>query len=276
MRGAAWAWLFLIVVAGADATPAQAQAAGPAAPVMARHGIVASQEARATHIGVAVLEKGGNAVDAAVAVGFALAVTHPQAGNIGGGGFMVIHLAGRNEQVAIDYREVAPKATTRDVFLDANGDADVRKSRDTGLAIGVPGTVAGLALAHAQYGSGKLSRVDLMAPAIALARDGFAVDGDLADTLPRSQPRLVRWPASAKIFLKPDGVALGPGETLILGDLAASLEAIARDGPRAFYEGAIAEKIAASVREAGGRMTADDLKDYRAVVRRAVRGTYRG
>ena len=107
MRGAAWAWLFLIVVAGADATPAQAQAAGPAAPVMARHGIVASQEARATHIGVAVLEKGGNAVDAAVAVGFALAVTHPQAGNIGGGGFMVIHLAGRNEQVAIEEAEYA-------------------------------------------------------------------------------------------------------------------------------------------------------------------------
>src|SRR5437763_6849159 len=142
MRGAAWAWLFLIVVAGADATPAQAQAAGPAAPVMARHGIVASQEARASHIGVAVLEQGGNAVDAAVAVGFALAVTHPQAGNIGGGGFMLVHLAGRNETLAVDYRETAPAALTRDAFLDEEGEAEPEKSRDSALGVGVAGTVA--------------------------------------------------------------------------------------------------------------------------------------
>src|SRR5438067_594676 len=199
------AWVGLLIAVTILTGTAHAQSPAPAAPVMARHGMVASQEARASRIGVAVLERGGNAVDAAVAVGFALAVTHPQAGNIGGGGFMVIHLSARNEQVALDYREIAPKATTRDVFLDEKGDADVRKSRDSGLAVGVPGTVAGLALAHARYGSGKLSLADLIAPAITLARDGFPVDGDLADTLPRAQPRLVRWPAAAKIFLKPDG-----------------------------------------------------------------------
>src|SRR5262249_52340605 len=117
------------------------------APVLARQGMGASEESRASRIGVEVLQQGGNAVDAAVAVGFALAVTHPQAGNIGGGGFMVIHLAERNEDIAIDYRETAPAATTRDVFLDDKGEADPRKSRDSGLGIGVPGTVAGLALA---------------------------------------------------------------------------------------------------------------------------------
>src|SRR3954470_7735556 len=170
-------------------------------PVVAKHGMVASQEKRATHVGVEILKAGGNAIDAAVAVGFALAVTHPQAGNIGGGGFMLVHLAAHNETTAIDYRETAPAAITRDVFLDEKGEADPTKSRDSALGIGVPGTVAGLALAHERYGSGKFTLAQLIAPAIRLARDGFAVDDDLADTLPRAQPRLVRWPASAKIFL---------------------------------------------------------------------------
>jgi gamma-glutamyltranspeptidase/glutathione hydrolase len=245
------------------------------APVLARHGMVASQEARATRIGVAVLEQGGNAVDAAVAVGFALAVTYPQAGNIGGGGFMVIHLAGRNEDVAIDYRETAPAATTRDVFLDEKGEADPRKSRDSGLGIGVPGTVAGLALALERYGSGKFTLGQLIAPALAAARNGVMVEDDLADALPRAQPRLARWPATAKIFLNPDGVVLGTGQSLIQADLAASLEAIAQDGPRAFYEGPIAEKIVAAVHAAGGLMTLDDLKNYRPVLRTPVRGSYR-
>jgi len=245
-------------------------------PVVAKHGIVASQEKLATRVGVEILKAGGNAIDAAVAVGFALAVTHPQAGNIGGGGFMLVHMASRNETVAIDYRETAPAAMTREVFLDEKGDADPKKSRDTALGIGVPGTVAGLALAHEKYGSGKFTLAQLIAPAIKLAREGFAVDDELADTLPRAQPRLVRWPASAKIFLRPDGVALARGDRLVQNDLAASLEAIATQGPRAFYEGPLAEKIVASVRENGGIMTRDDLKNYRAIVRPAVRGTYRG
>jgi gamma-glutamyltranspeptidase/glutathione hydrolase len=245
------------------------------APVLARHGMVASQEARASRIGVEVLERGGNAVDAAVAVGFALAVTWPPAGNIGGGGFMVIHLAGRNEDVAIDYRETAPAATTKDVFLDEKGDADPRKSRDSGLGIGVPGTVAGLALALERYGSGKFTLAQLIAPALAAARNGIVVEEALAGDLASSQPRLVRWPSTAKIFLNPDGVVLAPGQGLVQADLAGSLAAIAQDGPHAFYQGPIAEKIVAAVRDAGGLMTLDDLKNYRPTLRTPVRGTYR-
>jgi gamma-glutamyltranspeptidase/glutathione hydrolase len=238
--------------------------------------MVASQEGRATRIGVEVLEQGGNAVDAAVAIGFALAVTHPQAGNLGGGGFMLIHLAERNEDVAIDYRETAPQATTRDVFLDEKGEADPRKSRDSGLGIGVPGTVAGLALALERYGSGKFTLAQLIAPALAAARNGIEVEDDLADALPRAQPRLARWPSTTKIFLNPDGVVLAPGQSLVQADLAGSLDTIAREGPRAFYEGPIAEKIVAGVRGAGGLMTLDDLMAYRPVIRTPVRGTYRG
>src|SRR5205807_4894689 len=140
---------------------------------------------------------------------------------------MLVHLAARNETVAIDYREIAPAATTRDVFLDEKGEADPGKSRDSALGVGVPGTVAGLALAHECYGSGKFTLAQLIAPAIRLAREGIPVEDDLADSLPRAQPRLARWPASAKIFLKPDGTALERGDRLLQSDLAASLETIA-------------------------------------------------
>src|SRR5215510_7490786 len=245
-------------------------------PVIARQGMVVAQEARATRIGVEFLQRGGNAVDAAVATGFALAVTYPRAGNIGGGGYMVIHLADRNLQTAIDYRETAPAATTRDTFLDDKGEADPKKSRDSALAIGVPGTVAGLALAHQKYGSGKFSLEELLAPAIRLAREGFPIEDDIADSLPRAKSRLEHWPASARIFLKDDGRPLGPGATLVQNDLADTLAAIARDGPKAFYEGATADKIVAAVRGAGGIMTSDDLRDYRPIDREPVRGSYRG
>jgi len=244
--------------------------------VTARHGMVVSQEKRATRIGLDVLEKGGNAVDAAVAVGFALAVTLPKAGNIGGGGFMVVHLADRNEDVAIDYRETAPRETATGVFLDQNGEADPQKSRDSGLAVGVPGTVAGLTLALERFGSGKLTLADLMAPAIALAREGIPIEDDLVDSLLLAQPRLARWPSSARIFLKPDGAALGPGDRLVQTDLADALEAIARDGARVFYTGPIADEIVAAVRGAGGEMTRRDLRDYMPVIREPVRGSYRG
>jgi len=264
----------LLLLAFAPAAPA-VHAQG----VEARHGMVVAQEARAARIGVAVLERGGNAVDAAVAVGFAMAVTYPRAGNIGGGGYMVLHFGDSRRgprAVAIDYRETAPAAATRGMFLDDKGNADPRKSRDSALAIGVPGTVAGLTLAHRRYGSGRLTLAELMAPAIALARDGFAIEADVADSLPRARVRLGRWPSSAKIFLKPDGSVLAPGDRLVQRDLADTLEAIARHGPRAFYEGPIADKLAAAVQAAGGIMTADDLKSYRAHVRRPVRGRYRG
>jgi gamma-glutamyltranspeptidase / glutathione hydrolase len=250
-------------------------APAPIPPVAARHGMVVAQEARAARIGVEFLQQGGNAVDAAVATGFALAVTYPRAGNIGGGGYMVIHLARRGLDTAIDYRETAPAATTRDVFLDERGEADPRKSRDSGLAVGVPGTVAGLALAHAKYGSGKFTLAQLIAPAISLAREGIPIEDDVGDSLPRSQARLARWPATTKIFFA-DGRPLGPGQMLVQRDLAETLAAIARDGPRAFYEGAVAENVAAAVRASGGLMTPDDLRNYRAIERAPVRGRYRG
>jgi len=265
-----FALVFLLVL-----TFALPAAAGESA-VTARHGMVVAQESRAARIGIEILEKGGNAVDAAVAVGFAMAVTYPRAGNIGGGGYMVIHLARPNRQIAIDYRETAPKAATRDMFLNEKGEADPRKSRDSALAIGVPGTVAGLALAHQRYGSGAFSLADLIAPAIKLARDGIPVEDDIADSLPRAQLRLARWPASAKIFLGSDGKALAEGELLVQRDLAATLEAIAHGGPRAFYEGPVAEKIAAAIEAAGGIITSEDLRDYQPLVRRPVRSTYRG
>jgi gamma-glutamyltranspeptidase/glutathione hydrolase len=240
------------------------------------HGVVVAQEARAAQIGVEVLKRGGNAVDAAVATGFAMAVTYPRAGNLGGGGYMLIHLAGRHADAAIDYRETAPAAATRDMFLDPNGEADPRKSRDSALAIGVPGTVAGLALAHARYGSGKFRLADLIAPAIELARAGLPIEDDVAESLPGAARRLGGWPSSAKIFLKPDGRVLAPGDRLVQSDLADTLEAIARGGPRAFYEGAVADKLVAAVRAQGGILTGDDLKNYRPLEHAPVRGRYRG
>ena len=267
------------VAFGQPAPPALAPIITNAArflPVAARNGMVATQEKHATRAGVEILRQGGNAVDAAVAVGFAMAVTHPQAGNIGGGGFMLVHLAASNRTIAIDYRETAPAAMTRDVFLDEKGEADPKKSRDSALGVGVPGTVAGLALAHERYGSGKFTLAQLIAPAIALARVGFAVEDDLADSLPRALPRLARWPASAKIFLKGDGTPLGRGDTLVQSELALSLQAIADAGPRTFYQGSLAEKIVTAVKQSSGLMTLDDLKNYRAIERPVVRGTYRG
>jgi gamma-glutamyltranspeptidase / glutathione hydrolase len=248
---------------------------GQAHGVVAQNGMVVAQEGVAARIGVDILRKGGNAVDAAVAVGFALAVTYPRAGNLGGGGFMVIHRAdGTN--AAIDYRETAPHAITDTSFLDAQGHADPEKSRNSALAVGVPGTVDGLALAEQKYGSGRFTLAELIAPAIALARDGIAVTDATLDSEPRPLSRLSRWPASARIFLKNDGTPLQLGDRLAQSDLADTLQAIARGGPRAFYEGPIAEKIAAAVQQAGGVMTADDLKNYHAVERTPLSGSYRG
>ncbi|MGC1612930.1 MAG: gamma-glutamyltransferase [Pseudolabrys sp.] len=248
----------------------------PAQTILAHNGMVVAQEQRSARIGIEILDRGGNAVDAAVAVGFALAVTYPRAGNIGGGGFMVIHLGKTGEDAAIDYRETAPAAATETMFLDANGEPDPKKSRDSGLSVGVPGTVAGLALAHAKYGSGKLSLAELIEPAIELARNGVEIVDDIADTLPLAQPRIARWHSSAPVFLNSDGTVLMPGQDLLQPDLAITLRAIASDGPKGFYEGPVAEKIVAAVRKAGGVMTTEDMKNYRAILREPVRGTYRG
>jgi gamma-glutamyltranspeptidase/glutathione hydrolase len=247
-----------------------------ARPVIAQHGMVVSQEAVASRVGLDILRRGGNAVDAAVAVGFALAVTLPRAGNIGGGGFMLIHRADRHETIAIDYREAAPALTTKDVFLDANGEADPFKSRYSGLAVGVPGTVAGLELAWRKYGSGKFSFADLVAPAAQLAHQGLTVDDDVADSLPLGRKQLALHPSAARIYLERDLTPRVAGDHIALDDLAATLDRIATEGPDAFYKGPVAEKIVAAVRENGGRMTLDDLASYRAIEREPVRGTYRG
>ena len=247
-----------------------------ARPVVAKHGMIVSQEAAASRVGLDILKRGGNAVDAAVAVGFALAVTLPRAGNLGGGGFMLIYRADLKRTIAIDYRETAPAATTKDVFLDANGEADPFKSRYSGLAIGTPGTVAGLELAWRKYGSGKFSFADLIAPAIALARQGLTVDDDVANSLPLAAKALARHPSSARIYLRPDGSVPQTGDHIALDDLAATLETIAVKGAAGFYSGPVAQKIVEAVNAAGGRMTIEDLANYRAVERPPVRGNYRG
>jgi len=265
----------LLLSALAHVQVVHTQVAPPATPALARNGMVVAQERRAARIGVEILDRGGNAVDAAVAVGFAMAVTYPRAGNIGGGGFMVIHLAKDNRDIAIDYRETAPAAATSTMFLDAKGNPDPAKSRDSALSVGVPGTVAGLVLAHRKYGSGKLSLAELIAPAIRLAKQGFLVEDDIADSLPQAAQRLARWPSSAEIFLN-GGEPRHEGDRLLQPDLADTLQAIAQNGPAAFYQGRVAEQIADAVTKAGGIMTTDDLKNYRAIEREPVRGTYRG
>ena len=262
--------------ARADTLPPIVENSARTLPVLADHGMVVAQERRAARIGVDVLQAGGNAIDAGVAVGFALAVTLPRAGNLGGGGFMLVHLAASNEDIALDYRETAPAATDARVFLDEAGAADPRKSRDSGLGIGVPGTVAGLSMALARWGSGRFTLSQLLAPTITLAREGIPIADDLVDSLPYAAARLARWPSSKRIFFRADGAVLQPGETLVQGDLAATLEKIAANGPDGFYLGETATRIVAAVQVAGGHMTAEDLRGYLPIVRSPVEGTYRG
>lgn len=271
---------FLVLAYAATASAQVAPVSRPpdiaqAQTIHSHNGMVVAQEQRAARIGVEILDRGGNAVDAAVAVGFALAVTYPRAGNLGGGGFMIVHLAKDNRDIAIDYRETAPAAASSTMFLDAQDNADPEKSRDSALAVGVPGTVAGLAMAQAKYGSGKFTLADLIAPAIDLAEKGFQVEDDVADTLPQARDRLKRWPATTSIFFNGDR-PMQEGDRLLQLDLADTLQAIAKDGARAFYQGRIAAMIASAVAKAGGIMTKDDLANYRAVEREPVRGTYRG
>ncbi|MDZ7643160.1 MAG: gamma-glutamyltransferase [Woeseiaceae bacterium] len=243
-------------------------------PVLDSGGMVASQSATATEVGAAVLAQGGNAVDAAVAVGFALAVTLPRAGNIGGGGFMLVHLGETGETVALDYREMAPPRATRDMFLDADGNVDPERSRFSHLASGVPGTVAGLHAAHDRYGS--LPWRELLQPAIRLAHDGIIVSHDLAGLLAARRERLGASEASLRYFYKDDGSAYAPGERLRQRDLARTLRLIARQGPDAFYRGDIADLIVAEMERNGGLIDAAALAAYRPVFREPVIGSYRG
>jgi gamma-glutamyltranspeptidase/glutathione hydrolase len=278
--------LLTITLAAAWAIPAAAQqqhsnfytppAADAIHAVVAEHGMVVTQEKIAARVGADVLRRGGSAVDAAVATGFALAVTYPRAGNLGGGGFMVIHSRERGEDITIDYRETAPAAMTPTIFLGPDGKPDIAKSRDSALGIGVPGSVAGLSLALEKYGSGKFTLAELLKPAIALARDGFVVTDDVADAMPEERGRLARWPSAIKIFSGKDGAALKDGDLLVQDDLATTLSAISEQGPRGFYQGPVAEKLVKGIGDAGGIMTLDDLKSYQPIIRAPMRGTYRG
>ncbi|ABI39368.1 gamma-glutamyltransferase 1. Threonine peptidase. MEROPS family T03 [Shewanella sp. MR-4] len=245
-----------------------------AQPVWAKHGMVASQEALASRTGIEILKQGGNAVDAAVAVAFSLAVTLPRAGNIGGGGFMLVHLAKENKTIAIDYREMAPSKAKKDIFLDENGDAVTKLSREHGLAVGVPGTVMGMSLALEKYGTMTMAQVT--APAIKMAQEGISVTPDLAVSLAGLKRRMSQWPSTATIFYKADGSDYQVDDILKQPELAHSLQLIAEKGTKGFYEGETAEKLVKAVQDAGGIMTLADLEHYKAVEREPVRGQYRG
>ena len=243
-------------------------------PIFGASGMVSSQNAHATEVGAQILADGGNAVDAAVAVGFALAVSLPRAGNLGGGGFMLVHDADSGETVAIDYREAAPRRAGRDMFLDKDGNVDQDKARFSHFSAGVPGTVAGLWRAHQDYGRLPWKRV--VEPAVRLARDGFRVTYDLAGLLAARKERLCRFEAACRYFYKPGGVPYEPGERLTQPDLADTLEAIAAEGPDAFYTGEIAQKIVAEMDKHGGLIDAESLAAYEPALRDAARGSYRG
>lgn len=281
VRQFGWALLMsFTVVQGAQAAPASAPPVSYGVdsdtfhPVKAQHGMVASVDAMATRVGVDILKQGGNAVDAAIAVGFALAVTHPQAGNLGGGGFMLLRTAA-GRTTAIDFREMAPARASRDMFLDKQGNADSKLSLTSHLASGTPGTVAGFALAAQKYGTLPLST--LLAPAIKLARDGIIVNDALADDLATyGKENLINHDNSRAIFYKADGQPYQKGDRLVQKNLAHSLQLIAQQGPDAFYKGKIADEIAAEMAQHGGLIGKADLAAYRAVERKPVSGSYRG
>jgi len=243
-------------------------------PVWAENGMVSAQERLAAEIGRDILAKGGNAVDAGVAVAFALAVTLPRAGNIGGGGFMLIHDAKTGQTHAIDYREMAPQGASRDMFLNAAGDADSDRSLYSGAASGVPGTVAGMKLALENYGS--MEWTEVIAPAIRLAEEGITVTPELADSIEAEREHLEKFRSTAAVFFKEGGEAYRPGDRLVQADLAKTLKKIAAEGPDGFYKGEVAEAIAKAVQEAGGVITPEDMAAYKPILREPVRGTYRG
>jgi len=242
-------------------------------PVHAMHGMVSSESALASDVGVEVLRKGGNAVDAAVATGFALAVTMPNSGNIGGGGFMILHDGKTGKDTAIDFREMAPAAASRNMYLDASGNVIQNKSLFTQAAIGVPGTVAGLTYALEHYGT--MKRADLVAPAVRLANNGFPVGETLAGLFVAEHDHLMAWEGTRKVFSR-NGKLPVTGDVLRNPDLGRSLALIGRDGAKAFYDGPIGAAIVKEAKGHDGLITAADLKNYKVVERTPVRGNYRG
>lgn len=243
-------------------------------PAIASRGMVSGPEKLASEAGLAMLKKGGNAIDAAVATGFALAVTLPRAGNIAGGGFMLVHLADANKQVFIDYREMAPAAASRDMFLNEDGTVNKRKAYNSVSAAGIPGTVAGLIHALEQYGTLDLKTV--MQPAIDLAENGFAVPAALHLNLRSAAKRLGRNEEANRVYLGGTGTAPAMGTLFKQPDLAATLKRVRDKGFDGFYKGKTAALIAAEMQRGGGVMNADDLASYRAIERKPVRASFRG
>ncbi len=242
-------------------------------PVIARNGMVASQEILASQIGADILKSGGNAIDAAVAVGFALAVTLPRAGNIAGGGFMLVYLADKNKFVALDYKEMAPAVATRNMYLLPDGNVDEHSVRYTRKGFGVPGTVAAFDKALKEYGT--MSLAEVLQPSIKLARNGIKVTDDLAFSLVYAAKRLAKDPEARVIFFRHDGTPLKTGDTLYQKDLAWSLEQIANHGADAFYQGEIAKRIAVDMQQSGGLVTEKDMANYVVAERKPVRTRYR-
>lgn len=274
------AWLLVAAVASAQVSVAldrerlpenssggkTAQAIGPG------EGGVVAQDGLGAAVGGAILGRGGNAVDAAVATAFALAVTHPAAGNIGGGGFLLLWRPGRGA-TSFDFREMAPAAAGPNMFLGPDGEYSADLHHESHRSVGVPGTVAGLWAAHARYG--RLPWSDLVAPAVALARDGFRLTEWLAADFVNEKKRLLRRPATAAVYFKADGVPYAPGELFRQPDLARALERIAATGRDGFYRGPTADFLVAEMKRGGGLITHQDLAEYRAVERPCVSGSYR-
>ncbi len=244
------------------------------APVQSKDGMVVTSHFLATESALEVLKNGGNAIDAAVTAAFSLAVTQPRSGNIGGGGFMLISSEKKNEVTAIDYREKAPSQASRDMYLDEKGDAVKERSRYSHLAAGVPGTVAGLALALENYGTITLQQA--MAPAIKLAEEGFIVTPRFSSGLKKKEKMLKKWDSSKKIFYKKDGSYYEPGDLFVQPELAQTLKRIAKNGIKEFYEGKTAELLVAEMKKHGGLISMEDMKNYQPVVRKPVHGNYRG
>lgn len=242
-------------------------------PVFAENGMVVSDSREASEVGVAILKRGGNAVDAAVAVGFALAVTHPSAGNLGGGGFMVARMAD-GTTFTLDYRETGPAAAHRDMFLDEAGDVIPGRSRDSHLASGVPGSVDGLLRALADHGSGTISRSDALKPSIALARRGFPMSRSFASLLNGYRSTFEKHPGSATSFVKPDGASWTAGDQFRQPDLARTLKYIAHHGRDGFYTGPVADAIVGEMNRGNGIISLADLAGYESTYREPVVGNF--
>ena len=262
-------FLLFLLIAFAPATHAAQQAESPA-----RNGVVVCVSAPACDAGAGILAHGGNAVDAAVATALALAVTHPSAGNIGGGGFMIVRTPS-GQITAFDYREKAPLKSTQTMYLGADGKIDRSLTAAGYLAPGVPGTLRGLELAHKKFG--KLPWKDVAMPAVVLAEKGFAIPAALARELNREvQGRMAAFPASVAAYGKPGGGEWAEGDRLVLTDLAKTLRDVAEGGADAFYKGPIADLVASDMKANGGLISREDLAAYQAIERVPIRGTYRG